>query len=310
MTKVYDLGESGLSDRLQAMADDLLELAEKRGRDYLTVYAVPRAGVHVLHYLTVYTQLRPTLLPMGTPEGADVIIDDVLDSGSTRQRYEAHIDRGVPFLVLVDKPAEGITDWVQFPWDSSGEEETTVEDNVVRLLQYIGEDASREGLQETPARVAKAMREIYAGYRQDPKDVVKVFTDGADKYNEMVVVNDIPFYSACEHHMETIFGVASIAYIPDGKILGLSKLSRLLDVFARRLQVQERLTVQVADTLQELLAPKGVGVLIRARHMCMERRGVCKQGHHTVTSALRGVLREDPAARAEFMKLTDTNPKL
>lgn len=140
------------------------------------------------------------------------------------------------------------------------------------------------------------------GYNHDPKDVLKVFDDGGEKYDEMVLVKDIPIYSHCEHHMAAIFGTASIAYIPDGKIVGLSKLSRLADIFARRLQVQERLTVQIADSLWENLKPKGVGVILKCRHMCMESRGLCQQGHHTVTSALRGVMSTgDP--RAEFLEL-------
>ena len=119
----------------------------------------------------------------------------------------------------------------------------------------------------------------------------------------MVIVKDIPIYSHCEHHLAPIFGTVTIAYIPNGQIVGLSKLSRLADVFARRLQVQERLTNQIADALQENLDPKGVGVILRARHLCMESRGVCQQGHVTITSALRGALRDSPEARAEFMAL-------
>jgi GTP cyclohydrolase I len=133
--------------------------------------------------------------------------------------------------------------------------------------------------------------------------VLKVFEDGAEGCDEMVVVKDIPFYSKCEHHMADIFGTATIAYVPNGKIVGLSKLNRLLDIYARRLQVQERLTAQVADALMEHLQPKGSAVLIKARHMCMESRGVRQQGHHTITSALRGVFKTESATRAEFMAL-------
>ena len=133
--------------------------------------------------------------------------------------------------------------------------------------------------------------------------MLKTFEDGAEGCDEMVVVKDIPFYTHCEHHMAPFFGTATIAYIPDGRIVGLSKLSRVLDVFARRLQVQERLTTQVADALMEHLKPRGAGVVVRARHLCMESRGVCKQGHHTRTSALRGIFKEDSAVRAEFLSL-------
>lgn len=177
-------------------------------------------------------------------------------------------------------------------------------ENVIRnLLAEVGEDPDREGLQETPARVAKAYRFWCQGYDMDPADVLKSFEDGGSGYDEMVLVKDIPIYSKCEHHLADIFGTATIAYIPSGRVVGLSKLSRLANIFARRLQVQERMTVQIADALFDSdLKPKGVGVIMRCRHMCMESRGLCQQGHHTVTSALRGVMREGEP-RLEFLKL-------
>lgn len=175
--------------------------------------------------------------------------------------------------------------------------------NVIRklLTDVIRADANREGLRDTPARVVKAWAHWCSGYDMDPKEILKVFEDGATGYDEMVLVRDIPLYSKCEHHLADIFGTACVAYIPNGRIVGLSKLSRLVECFARRLQVQERLTVQIADALQEHLNPLGVGVLIRARHMCMESRGISQQGHHTVTTALRGAMRTDPRTRAEFL---------
>ena len=169
------------------------------------------------------------------------------------------------------------------------------------LLNFVGE-TEREGLKETPHRVAKAWKHWCSGYKVDIAALLKVFEDGADNYDQMVIVKDIPIYSKCEHHLADIFGTATIAYIPNGKIVGLSKLSRLADAFARRLQVQERLTSQIADALVEHLQPLGVGVVIKARHMCMESRGICQQGHHTVTTALRGVIKEQPETRAEFMQ--------
>lgn len=165
------------------------------------------------------------------------------------------------------------------------------------------EDGLREGLQETPARVAKAWDFWTSGYGMTAESILKVFEDGAKGYDEMVVVKDIPVYSKCEHHLADIFGTATIAYIPNEKIVGLSKLSRLVNMHARRLQVQERLTNDIANDIWRVLKPRGVGVVIKARHMCMESRGICQQGHHTVTSALRGVIREEPAARAEYLAL-------
>ena len=180
-------------------------------------------------------------------------------------------------------------------------EEVNIEPAIRTILGYVGE-TEREGLKETPHRVAKAWKHWCSGYDVDIAALLKVFEDGADNYDQMVIVKDIPIYSKCEHHLADIFGTATIAYIPNGKIVGLSKLSRLADAFARRLQVQERLTSQIADALVEHLQPLGVGVVIKARHMCMESRGICQQGHHTVTTALRGVIKEQPATRAEFMQ--------
>lgn len=172
------------------------------------------------------------------------------------------------------------------------------------MLNVLEPNPDRSGIAETPERVAKAFEFWTSGYDVDPRELLKEFDDGGETYDEMVMVRDIPFYSMCEHHMATIFGDVTIAYIPNGKIVGLSKLARVVDAYSRRLQVQERLTAQIADLLDETLKPKGVGVIIRARHMCMESRGVCKQGHHTVTSALRGRLK-DGEPRAEFLKLAE-----
>lgn len=169
----------------------------------------------------------------------------------------------------------------------------------------------RPGMQETPVRVAKAWRFWTSGYNADVASLIKVFSDGAEGVDEMIVEVDIPFYSHCEHHLAPFFGLASVAYIPqpgaDGRVLGLSKMNRLVDVFARRLQVQERLTNQIADAMQHHLSPLGVGVLLRARHMCVESRGVQHRGCSTTTSALRGVIKDQPQTRAEFLALARTN---
>jgi GTP cyclohydrolase I len=169
-------------------------------------------------------------------------------------------------------------------------------------LGLIGEDPAREGLLKTPDRVAAAMDWMTRGYRQTAEDVVgdALFTED---HENMVVVRDIEFYSMCEHHMLPFFGKAHIAYIPDGRVVGLSKLPRIVEVFARRLQVQERLTDQIAGAIEDVLKPLGVGVVVEAAHLCMMMRGVEKQGSSTITSAVRGSFRTDPRTRDEFMQL-------
>jgi GTP cyclohydrolase I len=174
---------------------------------------------------------------------------------------------------------------------------------VRQLLTLIGEDPDREGLRETPARFLKAWQEYTRGYREKPEDILKVFEDGAQSVDEMVIVRDIPVYSLCEHHLAPFFGRAHLGYVPDKRILGLSKMSRLVEVFARRLQVQERLTNQIADALDKYLQPLGVAVVIECRHMCMESRGVRHTGTATLTSALRGSIKTNADTRREFLAL-------
>jgi GTP cyclohydrolase IA len=176
-------------------------------------------------------------------------------------------------------------------------------DMVRQLLRLIGEDPDREGLQETPLRFLKAMAEYTRGYREKPEDVLKVFEDGGEGVDEMVIVRDIPVYSLCEHHLAPFFGKAYVGYVPDKKILGLSKISRLVEVYSRRLQVQERLTNQIADALAKHLQPLGVAVVLECRHLCMESRGIKHAGSSTVTSALRGSIKKNPDTRKEFLSL-------
>ena len=180
-----------------------------------------------------------------------------------------------------------------------------IEKNVKTLLKEIGEDPEREGLKRTPHRVAKAYEFLTQGY---DKDINKIINGAIfeEKYDEMVIVKDIDFYSMCEHHMLPFYGKVHIAYVPNGKIIGLSKLPRVVDVFARRLQVQERLTQEIADTLDEILQPKGVAVVVEGYHMCMMMRGVEKQNSITTTSAVHGLFKEDARTRTEFLNLINT----
>jgi len=177
-----------------------------------------------------------------------------------------------------------------------------MQDLIRRLLAELGEDPAREGLVETPRRVTDSLRFLTSGYATDLDALINdaLFTV---PYNEMVIVRDIDLYSLCEHHMLPFFGKCHVAYIPDGKVIGLSKVPRIVDAFARRLQVQERLTVQIAETIEAKIRPMGVAVVIEATHLCMAMRGVEKQSSVTVTSAMRGAFQRDVRARAEFLEL-------
>lgn len=284
---------------LRAYAFTLAEAIKRDGNCApampLTVYPVPRGGIPAALALAQHLDI----VLVDSPSKARVIVDDLIDTGETMKRF----DGAIPFYALIDKRSWGHgDDWVIWPWE--GDAEGGIEDNIRRLLQYVGEDPTRGGLEETPKRVAKAWAEWCQGYGQDPAEMLKTFEDGAEGVDEMVVVKDIPFYTHCEHHMAPFFGTATIAYLPDQKIVGLSKLSRLLDIYARRLQVQERLGCQIADAIMEHLGALGCGVVINARHLCMESRGIKKQGSTTTTSALRGLFKEDPAVRNEFLQLT------
>ncbi len=182
-----------------------------------------------------------------------------------------------------------------------------VEKAVLQILKKIGEDPEREGLKDTPERISKMYDELTAGYRIDPHDVINdaIFHI---KYDEMVVVKDIEFYSMCEHHMLPFFGKCNVAYIPSGKIVGLSKIPRIVEVFSRRLQVQERMTVQIADFLDEVLEPQGVAVVAEAYHLCVAMRGIKKAEASMTTSSMRGVFKRDERTRGEFLSFINKRP--
>lgn len=183
----------------------------------------------------------------------------------------------------------------------SENQQEMVEQNIKEVLKYIGEDVNREGLLETPKRIRKAYDEVFSGYKQNPKDLMKTFKDGSCK--EMVILKNCEFYSMCEHHMFPFFGHISIGYIPNGKVIGISKLARLVDCYAKRMQIQERLTSQIADTIMNELGALGVMVICEGVHFCMRSRGVKKQDASMVTSAVRGIFAEDSKARQEFLSL-------
>lgn len=308
MTEKRILTNANVLDLAQQAAK-LIKAPE--GAPVATVYAIPRGGISAAYAMRSYADFHM----VDDPANADYIVDDLIDSGTTMTRViaaaTAHRQptgrRFIPGradptpVVLLDKRLEEWKgQWIVFPWE--GDSGGSMQDNIIRLLQFVGEDPARGGLAETPDRVVKAWQFWCSGYDRNPADLFKTFEDGAEKVDEMVLVRDIPFYTHCEHHMAPFFGTATVGYIPNGKVVGLSKINRLVDLFARRLQVQERLTTQIADTIMEGLDPKGVGVIIQARHLCMESRGVCQQGHSTVTSAVRGVMKEG-TPRQEFLAL-------
>lgn len=292
---VQTIDYSGLNVLVTRCASKIKTHFGHHAQGTLAVYPVPRGGVPATLAL-LGTSLN--LLIVDKAEDASFIMDDLIDTGETAVRY-AHL--GKPFFALIDKRQwEHGNDWVVWPWE--GDSIGGIEDNIRRLIQFAGDDPTRGGMIETPARVAKAWKHWCSGYDVDPASLLKTFEDGAEGAKEMVLVRSIPFYSHCEHHMAPFFGTATVGYIPNGRIVGLSKLNRLVDCFARRFQVQERMTTQIADAIEEHLSPLGVGVIVTARHMCVESRGVAHHGSETTTSALRGVMIEGKQ-RQEFLSL-------
>ncbi len=180
------------------------------------------------------------------------------------------------------------------------------EQAVRTLISFIGEDPSREGLIDTPDRVVRAWEDFFYGYKEDPADILGRTFEEVDGYDEIVLIRDIRLESHCEHHIVPIIGKAHVAYLPDRRVVGISKLARVVDTFAKRMQVQETLTAQIAETINNVLQPKGVAVMIEAAHMCMTTRGVHKPGTDTVTTTMRGVFKEDPNMRREFLDLIRT----
>lgn len=273
-----------------------------RAPDCRGVWGIPTGGSFVA--IEIASRLGVALLD--SPRSGCLVVDDIVDSGETMRPYAPYAHDALfrkrmspPELA----PLATVTDgWVKFPWEA----EHGPHDAVVRLLEWIGEHPTREGLRDTPDRVLRAWAELTAGYAQDPKTILaRTFTEPCD---EMAVVRDIPFRSTCEHHLFPFTGAVSVGYIPDGRVVGLSKLARLVDCYALRLQLQERMTRQIAEAVMEHLLPKGVGVVVRGHHTCMSHRGVRKDGAAFTTSSMLGAMRDEPAARAEFLALIGGNP--
>lgn len=296
MPKVINISWDEVKERARRVAQ-LINMDQSLP-DKVLLHGVPNGGI--IPSLLV-EQLIPMARQAGHPGTADVFIDDIIDSGKTYELFKAQYPRNFRFYALWNKQEEQLTDWLSFPWERAQKEKVDgPQDNIRRILQYIGEDVEREGLRDTPERVVRSYAELFSGYKQDPKDVMKTFVDG--KCDEMVVLKNVEFFSTCEHHLLPFTGKAHIAYIPKDRILGLSKLARLLEIYSRRLQVQERLTQQITSSLDEHLKPAGSACVIEASHSCMTCRGVGKQHASMITSSLTGVFRQ-PEVRAEFFQL-------
>lgn len=276
---------------IESAVDQLaFKIAETK---YKNFYGVPRGGVPIA--LMLGSKLNVPITDKITKD--TLIVDDLSDSGMTLRQYKDN-DTAVAYVKAhapeptywgVQTPSD---EWLTFPYE---ETESDIESNVIRILEYIGEDPTREGLLETPKRYIKFLKQF------TEKEEFNFTVFEAEGYDEMIVQKDIPFFSLCEHHIAPFFGTATVAYIPTDKIVGLSKLARTVHHYARQLQNQERITNQIAERLIEELKPAGVAVTLSARHFCMEMRGVKTHDVHTITTKVTGAFKDKPETRAEYM---------
>ena len=287
------------------------------------IYGIPKGGMNVAIPLAqlIGLDIIANLCPGELIDIDNIaVVDDIMDTGTTVKRICEKIEAINPniniYIFVLHRKAESLRwpifachnlekeTWVEYFWETA-RNEIPAEDVGLRLIEMIGEDPAREGLVETPKRFVKAMKFLTKGYQENPEEIIKTFS--SDGYDQLILLKDIEIYSLCEHHLLPFFGKAHIGYIPHKKIVGISKLARLADCFARRLQIQERLADQIASVIDENLNPIGVAVVIEACHLCMRMRGVEKQNSIMVTSAMRGVFLDGGnkgiAAREEFMNL-------
>lgn len=285
----------------QEVYDQAAAIANRwRSMGIRSVYGIPQGGaplaVMVAQQLGVHVVEQPKV-GLGT-----LVVDDLVDSGRTLADWHKQFPTDAAFRKshspqVYAPSARCIDDWLAFPWERDHGKPT---DAVVRLLEYIGEDPSRDGLRDTPERVVKALQEMTVGYKADVAAILKTSFDVP--YDEMVVLRNLPYASMCEHHMLPFTGFVTIGYVPRDRVVGISKLARLVDAYAQRLQVQERFTKQLTDAMVEHMQPLGCGAVVSGNHSCMCNRGVRKSGD-MVTSSLVGVFRTDATARAEFLAL-------
>lgn len=278
----------------QQDADKLAGMLQQGGNHFTGVYGVPRGGVP----LAAHISLRLNIPIYDTPAPGVLIVDDLIDSGATLQEF---YEQGYTTAVLYKKKhspdvathcVKTLDGWIEFFYEQTEQDSQHI---ITRLLEHIGEDPTREGLLDTPKRVLK----FYKEFLSPPVFNFTVFD--SESYDEMIIQKNIPFFSLCEHHIAPFFGYATVAYIPNGKIVGLSKLTRTVEYYSRRLQNQERITNQIAERLQAELDPIGVAVTLSARHFCMEMRGVRTHDVYTKTTKLIGAFKDKPEARQEFL---------
>ncbi len=282
----------------------MTKIPSRHGCD--SIFGIPRGGIP----LAVGLSEKLNLHLVSKPNLKTLIVDDIVDSGKTRLRYKQnqfasiHVKTYTPedfrpqyYLYQTDK-------WIDYFWETN---ESTIEDHIIRQIQYIGEDPCRQGMIETPKRIVASWGEIFQGYKQDPESVFKTFEDEQEQFGGLVYLKGIEFYSICEHHWLPFFGQAFVAYIPNGPVIGVSKLARLLDIYARRFQMQERIGEQVTNSLMKHLNPVGAACLTEAKHLCISCRGVKKQHAIMGYSSMKGVFLDDSnkgiAARNELMAL-------
>ena len=268
--------------------------------DPIKIYGIPRGGIPVAYMVFAELQrIGKMSIVVEKPEDATCFVDDIIDSGATKKRFS-----NKPFYAIIENDNKKVGTWYTFPWEQGLERDTSALDVPLRLIQYIGEDPTRDGLKDTPKRFIKAWDFLCSGYNVNESNCLGTVFNNEEHYDEMIVLRDIEFYSTCEHHLLPFFGKCHIAYIPTDKVVGISKLARLVECFSRRLQIQERLTQQIANAIENTLHPLGVAVVIEAQHFCMMSRGIQKQNAAMITSSLKGVLKErEGNSRLEFLLL-------
>lgn len=286
---------------------DVQELAcqiRVSGIRYNYIYGIPRGGIPLAVALSQILNLSLISERELNEASTVLVVDDVVDSGKTRNKYNEYDFACLHWKLKAQvMPTyslyKGVNDWVVYFWEEN--QIVSADDSVIRMMQYIGEDVSREGLKDTPRRVVKSWDELFSGYKKSTEEILTTFESNG--YDEIILLKDIELYSICEHHILPFFGKAHIAYIPDKKIIGISKLARLTEVYSRRLQIQERIGNQITADLMKHLKPKAAACIIEAQHLCVLMRGIQKQNSIMVTSSLKGAFMDNIASREELMRL-------